>query len=191
MLGPGSPEELLKRASIALKRHAERSILRPFHGPYHQYGWDFLDSGRNSWPGPSAENCRGFLLYKIWRILSGIFLEDFSGHFFPTKMRKNPATKSATKSGGSKIKICENAFCQKPTPKILEKFRSFFGNALRAFPGVPLESPAGTPKPYNSRRLRLPDHFQNSLPLSTAGDASFSEVVAEASQSWSWNSQQY
>ena len=27
----------------------------------------------------------GFLLYKFWRILPGIFLEDFSGHFFPQK----------------------------------------------------------------------------------------------------------
>ena len=37
--------------------------------------------------------CRGF----SWRI----FLEDFSGHFFPTKMRKkNQAIKSAKKSGG-------------------------------------------------------------------------------------------
>ena len=33
----------------------------------------------NYWPGPSAETCRGFLLYKFWRILPGIFLEDFSG----------------------------------------------------------------------------------------------------------------
>ena len=24
-----------------------------------------------------------FLLYKFWRILTGISLEDFSGHFFP------------------------------------------------------------------------------------------------------------
>ena len=31
----------------------------------------------------------------------------------------------------------------------------------------------GSPKPYNSRHLRLPEHFQNSLPTSTAGDASF------------------
>ena len=42
----------------------------------------------------------GFLLYKFWRIFPGIFLEDFSGHFFPQKWgekirrenpRKNPA----------------------------------------------------------------------------------------------------
>ena len=31
----------------------------------------------------------------------------------------------------------------------------------------------GCPKPYNSRHLRLPEHFQNSLPPSTARDASF------------------
>ena len=29
------------------------------------------------------------------------------------------------------------------------------------------------PKPYNSRHLRLPEHFQNFLPPSTAGGASF------------------
>ena len=27
----------------------------------------------------------GFLLYKFWRIFPGIFLEDFSGYFFPQK----------------------------------------------------------------------------------------------------------
>ena len=31
----------------------------------------------------------------------------------------------------------------------------------------------GSPKPYNPRHLRLPERFQNSLPPSTAGDASF------------------
>ena len=31
----------------------------------------------------------------------------------------------------------------------------------------------GSPKPYNSRHLRLPEHFQNSFPSSMAGDASF------------------
>ena len=31
----------------------------------------------------------------------------------------------------------------------------------------------GSPKPYNSWHLRLPEHFQNSLPPSTAGNASF------------------
>ena len=34
----------------------------------------------------------------------------------------------------------------------------------------------GCPKPYNSRHLRLPERFQNSLPPSTAGDASFFRI---------------
>ena len=38
-------------------------------------------------------------------------------------------------------------------------------NALRAFSGIPLESTAGNPKPYKSRHLKPPEHFQNSLPL--------------------------
>ena len=46
-----------------------------------------------------------------------------------------------------------------------KKFRKDPGNALRAFPGIPLESTEGI--------LRLPEHFSNSLPLSTAADASF------------------
>ena len=36
-------------------------------------------------------------------------------------------------------------------------------NALRVFPGIPLESTAGIPQTHNSRRLRLPEHVQNSL----------------------------
>ena len=49
----------------------------------------------------------------------------------------------------------------------------------------PLKVRLGCPKPYNSRHLRLPEHFQNSLPPSTAWAASFfSEAVPEtASQS--------
>ena len=35
-------------------------------------------------------------MYKFWRILPGIFLEDFSGHFFPQKMRR--------KKSGEKIR---------------------------------------------------------------------------------------
>ena len=34
----------------------------------------------------------------------------------------------------------------------------------------------GCPKPYNSRHLRLPERFQNYLPPSTAGDASFFRI---------------
>ena len=36
---------------------------------------------RNCWPDPSAEMCRGFLLYTFWRILLGILLEDFLSTF--------------------------------------------------------------------------------------------------------------
>ena len=53
------------------------------------------------WSEVCLQKCvGGFLLYKFWRILPGIFLEDFSGHFFPRKWgekirrqnpRKNPA----------------------------------------------------------------------------------------------------
>ena len=46
---------------------------------------------------PLQESCRGFLLYRSWRTLSGIFLEEFSAHFFPPKMRRK---NTATKSGG-------------------------------------------------------------------------------------------
>ena len=57
--------------------------------------------------------------------------------------------------------------------EIPENFRKDSGNALRAFPGIPLESTAGTPKPYNSRHLKPPEHFQNCLPPSTSRGASF------------------
>ena len=62
----------------------------------------------------------GFLLYKFCRIIAGIFLEDFSGHFFPQKWgekirRENPRKKS----GGSKIKIHEKSVLPKPDPKSL------------------------------------------------------------------------
>ena len=37
-------------------------------------------------PDPLQTMCRGFLLYNFLRILPGIFLEDFSGHFFSVAM---------------------------------------------------------------------------------------------------------
>ena len=52
----------------------------------------------------------------------------------------------------------------------------------------------GSPKPYNSRHLRLPKPFQNSLPPSTAGDASFffrNGFEEGLSEPLSWNSEQY
>ena len=56
---------------------------------------------------------------------------------------------------------------QKNSGKTLE-------NALRAFPGSPLESTAGIP--HDSRRLQPKEHFQTYLPISTAGDASFFRI---------------
>ena len=48
----------------------------------------------------------------------------------------------------------------------------------------------GSPKPYHSMHLRLPEHFKNSLPTVRLGTPLFSEVVPErASQSRSWKSQ--
>ena len=40
----------------------------------------------------------------------------------------------------------------------------------------PREYGWGAPNPYNSRHLRLPERFQDSLPPSTAGDASFFRI---------------
>ena len=66
-------------------------------------------------PAPSAGMCRGLLLYQLWRILPGIFLEDFSGHFFPQKWEE--------KSGERKISA-KNSFCQKPTLKFARQERA-------------------------------------------------------------------
>ena len=58
-----------------------------------------------------------------------------------------------------------------------KKFRKNSGKTPETLSERFLEFPSrvrlGSPKPYNSRHLRLPEHFQNSLPPSTAGDASF------------------
>ena len=56
----------------------------------------------------------------------------------------------------------------------------------------PLRVRLGSPKPYDSRHLRLPEHFQNSLPPVRLGTPLvFRSGPERASQSWSWNSQQY
>ena len=58
-----------------------------------------------------------------------------------------------------------------------KKFRKNSGKTPETLSERFLEFPSrvrlGSPKPYNSRHLRLPEHFQNSRPPSTAGDASF------------------
>ena len=60
-------------------------------------------------------------------------------------------------SGGNSGKIPEF-----PPETLSERFLEF-----------PLRVRLGCPKPCNSRHLKAPEHFQNSLPPSTAGDASF------------------
>ena len=78
--------------------------------------------------------------------------------------------------------------------EILETFQIDPGNALRAFPGIPLESRGGNLKPYNSRHLnpsRLQSICRILSPSVRLGTPLFLEVVPErASQSWSWDSQQ-
>ena len=58
-----------------------------------------------------------------------------------------------------------------------KNFRKNSGKTPETLPERFLEFPSrvrlGCPKSYNSRHLRAPEHFQNSLPPSTAGDASF------------------
>ena len=57
------------------------------------------------------------------------------------------------------------------------KFRKNSGKTPETLSERFLEFPSrgrlGCPKPCNSRHLKPPEHFQNSLPPSTAGDASF------------------
>ena len=60
---------------------------------------------------PLCRNVLGILLYQFWRNLSRIFLEDLSGHFPPTKMRRNNlATKSVNQgSKGATFRFFEEA----------------------------------------------------------------------------------
>ena len=57
--------------------------------------------------------------------------------------------------------------------EILEKFRKDPETLSERFLAFPSGVRLGSLKPYNSRHLRLPEHFQNSLPPSMAGDSSF------------------
>ena len=54
--------------------------------------------------------------------------------------------------------------------KILERTPETLSERFLEFPS---RVRLGCPKSYTSRHLRLPEHFQNSLPPSTAGGASF------------------
>ena len=73
-------------------------------------------------PAPLRKCVGGFLLYKIWRSLAGILLEDFSGH--PQKWEKirqeirgkiAAQKKIAKKNQRPKKKSAKNPFYQKPT----------------------------------------------------------------------------
>ena len=61
-----------------------------------------------------------------------------------------------------------------------KKFRKSSGKTPETLSERFLEFPSrvrlGCPKPYNSRHLRRPERFQNSLPPSTAGDVSFFRI---------------
>ena len=61
-----------------------------------------------------------------------------------------------------------------------KKFRKNSGKTPETlserFLEFPLRVRLGCPKPYNSRHLRRPERFQNSLPPSTAGDASLFRI---------------
>ena len=63
------------------------------------------------------------------------------------------------------------------TPSTAGTFRKNSGKTPEALSERFLEFPSrvrlGSPKHYNSRDLEAPEHFQNCLPPSTAGDASF------------------
>ena len=77
-----------------------------------------------------------------------------------------------------------------------KKFRKILERPRKRSQSVSWNSPReydwDLPSPIIQGILGLPEHFQNSLPLSTAGDLFFPEMVPErASQSWSCNSQQY
>ena len=69
--------------------------------------------------------------------------------------------------------------------EIPEKFRKDPGNALRAFPGIPLKSTAGIPQALQFKAFEGSRAFQKSLPPVPLGTPLFSEVVPERySQSW-------
>ena len=73
--------------------------------------------------------------------------------------------------------LCLLGHTPSTTGAFRKKFRKNSGMTPETLSELFLECPSrvrlGSPKPHNSRHLRRPEHFQNSLPPSTAGDASF------------------
>ena len=61
-----------------------------------------------------------------------------------------------------------------------KKFRKNSGKTPETLSELFLEFPSrvrlGSPKPYNSRHLGFPEHFQNCLPPNTAGGTSFFRI---------------
>ena len=84
-------------------------------------GWHLQESKpiSNFGAGPSAEMCRGFLLYKFWRILPGIFVEDFSRHFPHKNEEKKSGEKIREKIRRPKKKIREKSVLPKTDPNNL------------------------------------------------------------------------
>ena len=88
-------------------------------------------------------------------------------------------------SDRSWIEICRSSTSLGPYPQygwdfpeeIPEKFRKDTGNALRAFPGISLESTAGMPQTLQFKAFEASRAFPEfSPPPSTAGDASFFRI---------------
>ena len=98
----------------------------------------------------------------------------------------------------NKLKAPPSAMCctDRPHPQygrdfpeeIPEKFRKDPGNALRAFPGIPLESTAGIPQTLQFKAFEGSRAFPEVSPPQHGWGTL---LLERASQSRSWNSQQY
>ena len=64
--------------------------------------------------------------------------------------------------------------------RFLKKFQENSGKTPETLSELFLEFPSrvrlGSPKPYTSKHLKQPEHFQNSVPLGTASDVSFFRI---------------
>ena len=116
--------------------------------------------------------CDHFLLRRCYTVASPIMMQRKCRS--PQILGHTPST-----AGIFRKKFRKNS---EKTPETLSELFLEFPSRVRL----------GCPKPYNSRYLKAPEHFQNSLPPVRLGTLLFSEVVPErASQSRSWNSQHY
>ena len=109
-------------------------------------------------------------LCQSWRILPGIFLEDFLGTFStkntPVNPRKDPAA--------PKQKSAKNLFCQQPTPINPEQLwkhsvsTPISNSEFLEFIGLEIS------KPCKIKHIPSPKEFQNCATPSTVGTVSFS-----------------